>query len=90
MAVIFGHNEGIARMKRETMTPNVHVAIDHDFYSENPEAHISKKSKAEQKSMDDGEDYDKEVSSYNIIGRQKKKIGGAAKVRGHYPDARIK
>ena len=81
MAVIFGHNEGIARLKRETMTPNVHVAIDHNFYSENPEAHISKESKKESKSFNDGEEYDKEVASYNREGRLKKAIGGAAKAR---------
>lgn len=90
MAVIFGHNEGIARMKRETMTPNVHVAIDHNFYNEDPEKHISKASKASSGSFDDGEAHDKEVASYNREGRLKKAIGGAAKMRRHYPSAKVK
>ena len=57
MTTIFGHNEAASRMKRETMDPQSEVPIDHDFYSENPEAHCKKKNRNNCDYDDDQLDY---------------------------------
>lgn len=73
MTVIFGHNEAEARMKRETMTPNSKVSINHNYYSEEPE----KKSKREKKR--------EKHKKGDRVGDDEYAIGGVAKVRRHYP-----
>lgn len=77
MTTIFGHNEAEARMKRETMEPKIHVSIDHDFYSEEPERHRKKKSHREKHRRGD-----------SICGddRDDLAMGGVAKKRRHYPN----
>jgi ATP-dependent 26S proteasome regulatory subunit len=76
MTVLMGKNEGEERMKRENMKPNSQVALDHDYYSENPEVN-SKKSKEIKQIEYDGQD-DEQY-------RLKKAIGGVAKLRKGYP-----
>lgn len=79
MTTIYGHNEGEARLKRETMEPCTHVAIDHDFYSENPEAHSKKTKKHEEREKHAKGD------SVGMEDREKYAAGMAAKKRRHYP-----
>lgn len=76
MTVIFGENIAAERMKRDNMKPNGQVALDHDYYSENPEVN-SKKSKEIKQMEYDGQD--------NEQLRLKRAMGGVAKLRKNYP-----
>ena len=89
---IYGHDEAEARMLRETMTrAPYHVAVDHNWYSNNPEF-----AKRKMKEVNEG----KELSPYEVgyTGRMSKNktddnaekrlhkaCGGAAKWRKEYP-----
>lgn len=92
MHTIYGENVAAERIRNDNMKPNQRVAIDHDFYSANPEA-----SKKKMKEVDDankpsgmevgysgrmketGKDYDDKRSRYAI--------GGVAKLRMDYEGA---
>jgi len=74
--VIFGRSEAEDRMRRETMKPNGNVAIDHDFYSANPEARSSKSKEIKDEEFDGMDD-----KQYRL----KRAIGGVMKVRQGFP-----
>lgn len=75
MTLLMGENEAENRMRRETMNPNGKVALDHNYYSEDPERH-SRKGKHSYKMKDHDDD------------REHYAIGGAAKVRHKFPFTR--
>ena len=80
MTTIFGTDIVKEKMLRETMTPQTHVAIDHNFYSEFPNDHKEKKKNHPKK-------HEKHAKG-DSIGKNKREefaIGGAAKTRRHYP-----
>jgi hypothetical protein len=119
MTTIFGYNEGEERMKRETMEPRTHVAIDHDYYSNNPE-----RAKRAEEGIDSSDSHkhhgkrehhafgdsighmgansigmnpsrmtlhsirpkaEKEAMNHGGDAKERFALGGAAKVRKHYP-----
>ena len=79
--LLYGKDEVMERMKRETMEPNGTVAIDHDFYSENPERHSKHKKHHEYHS----EHHKGESKEEHEEHRLHRAMGGAAKIRRDYP-----
>lgn len=92
MNTVYGLSTTYDRIAKDSMTPNNQVALDHDYYSANPEA--SKKKMAEVseakkasgmevgysgKMEESGKDYPKKRSPYAM--------GGVAKLRMDYPGA---
>ena len=89
MTTIYGESTTVPRVKNDTMEPNNRVAIDHDFYSANPERASKKMKEVEEKRnisglemgfggriKPDGKDYDRK--------RSKHALGGAAKWRQEF------
>lgn len=83
MTTLLGHNEGEDRMKRETMEPRTHVAIDHNYYSEDPESHCAYKKNHGK--HHEGREHHADGDSVGDDERQHYALGMAAKVRKHYP-----
>lgn len=85
---IYGEDTAASRIRAETMDPHPYVAIDHDYYSAQPER-ASKKSKDTDHAS---RDYGDEVGYAGKMGqmgkdqeRVKKAAGGVAKLRLDYP-----
>lgn len=90
MDTIYGESTTYDRVAKDNMKPNNQVAIDHDYYSAQPER-ASKKMKEVEDSKrpsgyevghggrmkEQGKDYDKKRSAYAM--------GGVAKMKMNYP-----
>lgn len=78
---IFGHNVAEERMRKDNMKPNWRVAVDHDFYSANPEA-AKEKSKEIYDEMYDGMDEKRlKRAEGGDVEREEYAMGGVSKVR---------
>lgn len=73
MTILMGKSEAEDRMRRETMNPSGRVAIDHNYYSEDPEKHCKKEKHSKKLKNKGDEDWEHFA------------IGGATKVRDKFP-----
>ena len=85
---IYGENTTYDRIAKDSMTPSPQVALDHDYYSANPERARKKMKEVEDSKKPSGYEMGyngKEKPEGKDYNRVKKAMGGVCKWRHDFP-----